>query len=229
MGKITLEELVDKELMGVPEVTWEGNLNDSMSMDPQLGGIGGVYEILYQGEVVYVGVSVRPRQRLREHYSVKQNSSVTGKIKREYGLEKAIEIREQMVARVRTVGDVYLENILEAYLIGVHRPKYNSEVSGVRGTAVPLSLDLTEYKDEIIIGYTENEKSINDLTKEYGGSYYTMYYQLQDWGVDTSKHHTRNRPRRRDTIEKQGESPQLIKERIRNLYLEYGMDIDGLT
>lgn len=229
MGKITLEELVDKEMIAVPEVTWEGNLNDSMSMDPQLGGIGGVYEILYRGEVIYVGVSIRPRQRLREHYSVKENSSVTGKIKREYGLEKAIEIREQMVARVRTVGDIYLENILEAYLIGVHQPKYNSEVTGVRGTAVPLNHLLAESKDEIIIGYTENEKSINDLTKEYGVSYPTMYYQLQDWGVDTSKNHTRNRPKRWDKIENQGERPQMIKERIRNLYLEYGMDIDSLT
>lgn len=229
MGKMTLEDLVDKEMMDVPEVTWEGNLNDSMSMDPQLGSIGGVYEILYRGEVIYVGVSVRPRHRLREHYSVKKNSSVTDKIKREYGLEKALEIREQMVARVRTVGDVYLENILEAYLIGVHRPKYNSEVTGSRGTAVPLSHLLTDSKDEIITGYTENEKSINDLTKEYGVSYSTMYYQLQDWGVDTSKNHTRNRPKRRDTMENQGESPRFLKERIRNLYLEYGMDVDSLT
>ena len=192
-SKFTVEEITEQRLIKLPRVTWEGMLKDYKSIDIATEGMGGVYTLHLEGELIYVGVSIKPRNRLAHHYSIKDTQDVGGKLNREYGEDVALDLRDKIKVELRAIEDVANANLLESYLISVRRPKYNVETRGTRGGGRPKTLKevLEDNKELIIQEYTENGLSVRGISQKYGYNHTDTYHKLREWGVDTGINRTK--------------------------------------
>lgn len=163
--KITLDELIENDLLEIPEISLSYNITDAKGYD-HLGLFtkGGIYLLSFidSGEIIYIGVSRSLGRRLYTH--IKNNSrgclihhlladGMTKDSLDNVKVEIILEDREQY------------QEIYEKYLIGKYNPRYNIEgKQGGRGSKagkkLPTKVDklpLVEISDHYKAGKTLKE------------------------------------------------------------------------
>ena len=130
LKKIPLENLINDDLIQLPDPVWEGSLRNGAGKGPKSKGIGrvivGVYVLEYEGEVIYVGLSNNVEGRLRTHYNPKVNA-LHAKLRQDYGNKGALTVRSKVRATIYEIPHRALSMMVEGYLIYRYRPKYNAE------------------------------------------------------------------------------------------------------
>lgn len=121
MDKITLEELLSKDLLAVPEADAVLSLKQ-LRQGARFENRGGVYTIFnaYR-EALYVGISNNVDKRIREHLgSEKGNPDIL----------KYIKQGNQIYVSVFYEPDKLHQEIYEAYLIYQLNPRFNVHKTG---------------------------------------------------------------------------------------------------
>lgn len=183
MSKITLDELIEKDLLDIPDPDYEFMLSEAVGINTLgLRDSKGVYiiEDHSTGDIIYVGISKVLGKRLAQH----KNKSCKGIIYKmiEAGLtpeqaEKKVELLKISIIKVEKES---YRRILEKYLIEKHSPYYNIEgTDKERASAKKAILPI----NEIVFKY-EKGYSINRLSTEYFVSFGTIKSRLIEAGVE---------------------------------------------
>lgn len=127
--KISLQQLLDEDLLEIPEPDLEFDTDNLARVYRDLYKIAGCYLFKVEGKTVYIGISKNMGYRLKQHCSGKGNKDIG----------QDVENRKKVTVSVFVEPKSSLQEIYESYLIYTLKPEYNK-----RKTDKPFKLDIRE-------------------------------------------------------------------------------------
>jgi uncharacterized protein (DUF433 family) len=184
MKKITLEQLIEQDLLQIPEPDMTFILTEVTGINHLgLKDVGGVYlfKDIDTDEVIYVGVSRNLGHRMYIHLNNhKQSGNIVNKILKD-GIDKSY-LNKIEVSIILEPKEIY-QDIMEKFLINKYNfPKYNEDgkqggrgcSKGVGAITLPVEHMAMEYQSGL---------SIQVLADKYNVSYETIRRHLKKAGV----------------------------------------------
>lgn len=184
--KFGLSEIIENEMIEFPKILWSGNFEKVNYKESGLQGARGNYIIKYKDEVLYTGVSINLANRLRKHYSSRENGTLFNKLKSDYGKREAQKILNECDIDVYEIENTSHSGMFEMYLVATLKPKYNAESEGKKRCGMEKT-NKTKYidnnSDKIIELYRQG-LSVKEIADAYETNSVKIWKLLNECGVE---------------------------------------------
>lgn len=168
--KISLQRLMDEDLLEMPEPDMVLALADYRKIRPNLLGSGGIYLFKMDTQYLYIGITNNLGTRVHHH--------ISGNSRGNKDLKKLIEIEDNITLEIMIIESKVYQEIYESYLIQKYKPMcnkrkidggYNIALGTVGRPTIPV-----ETRD-IVLDMINSNSRVSEIAKTVGISIKSVY------------------------------------------------------
>ena len=181
--KISIDTLFNKQILSLPVYDTIVLLKPrEYRHNPLIQEKGGLYAFFNGNEVLYVGITNNYVSRFDSHRGQKGGGNIKKKLHEEGNDKQTIKsILNTWYVAVWPMASLPERQLLEKYIIGIYKPRYNDAGLGKRGSDGKQNFIKLPIKD-MVYSYNNGE-SIRSLSKKYNVSETTINNRLRERNI----------------------------------------------